>query len=175
MHIQSTFPAAVMAMRSTSRRYAALRARLPPSRQPERRKAETLGCSRGLFPGPSRCVVTGPVAVGRYSARDLWAVPGPGPGATQTTWCERRSRRCPLQAGQGDSDGPPCCRRHLSAAAAWQCGRRDAAVAATVSPGSAPPILRRGRTTHAGNDVCVGTVTVKTMDYSPSHWQLNSE
>jgi hypothetical protein len=67
-----------MAMRSTSRRYAALRARLPPSSQPERRKAETLGCSRGLFPGPSRCVVTGPVD--RYSARDLWAVPGPGPG-----------------------------------------------------------------------------------------------
>ena len=52
--------------------------RLHPSRQPERRKAETLGCSRGLFPGPSRCVVTGPVD--RYSARDLWAVPGPGPG-----------------------------------------------------------------------------------------------
>jgi hypothetical protein len=48
-------------------------------------------------------------------------------------------------------------------------------VAATVSPGSAPPILRRGRTTHAGNDVCVGTVTVKTMDYTPSHGQLDSE
>ena len=55
---------------------------------------------------------------------------------------------------------------HFSAAAAWHCGRRP--VAATVSPGSAPPILRRGRTTHAGNAVCVGTVTVKTMDYSPS-------
>ena len=111
---------------------------------------------------PKPWAVPRPVTVCRYRARDLWAVPGPGPGATQTTWCERRSRRCPLQAGQGDSDGPPCCRRrHLSAAAAWQCGRRDAAVAATVSPGSAPPILRRGRTTHAGNDVCVGTGTVK--------------
>jgi hypothetical protein len=76
-------------------------------------------------------------------------------------------------------------------------------VAATVSPGSTPPILRRGRTTHAGNAVCMGTVTVpappaepsgrwavvpigptvrpglgsdleKTMDYSPSLRQLGT-
>ncbi len=60
--------------------------------------------------------------------RDLWAIPGPGMGATQTTGCA--SERCcgpSLQAGQGDSDGPPCCRRHpvwsgmyLSAITLWQ-------------------------------------------------------
>ena len=91
--------------------------------------AVPVGCSRARhgvsLPGP--WTVTAPVTCG--------LVPGRG---RETTWCERRSRWCPLQAGQGDSDGPPGCRRHpvrsvdmhLSAAAAWQCARRDAPVAA---------------------------------------------
>jgi hypothetical protein len=121
-------------------------------------KTETLGCSRGLFPG--LWVVTWPV--GRYRARDPWAIPGPGPCATQTTGCASERRCGPsLQAGQGDSDGPPRagCRRHpvwngmyLRAAASWQCVLWDAPVAATVSPGSAPPILRR--TARTGSAVC---------------------
>jgi hypothetical protein len=41
---------------------------------------------------------------------------------------------------------------YLRAAASWQCVRWDAPVAATVSPGSAPPILRR--TARAGSAVC---------------------
>ena len=121
-------------------------------------KTETLGCSRGLFPG--LWVVTWPV--GRYRARDPWAIPGPGPCATQTTGCASERRCGPsLQAGQGDSDGPPRagCRRHpvwngmyLRAAASWQCVLWDAPVAATVSPGSAPPNLRW--TARTGSAVC---------------------
>ena len=67
LHIQSSVPAAAMAMRSTSRRYAALRARLPPSRQSERGKPKPWaipGCSRGLFPGP--WIVTWPVTCGLF-------------------------------------------------------------------------------------------------------------
>ena len=129
-------------------------------------KTETLGYSSGLFQGLWARVVTWPV--GRYGASDPWAIPGPGPCATQTTGCasERRCHGGPslrLQAGQGDLDGPPGCRRHpvwngmyLSAAASWQCALWDAPVAVTVSPGSAPrtppPILRR--TARAGCVVC---------------------
>jgi hypothetical protein len=119
-------------------------------------KTETLDCSSGLFPG--LLVVTGPV--GRYKARDPWAIPGPGPCATQTMGCASERRCGPsLQAGQDDSDGPPCCRRHpvwsgmyLSAAASWQYVQWDAPVTVTVLPGSAPPILRR--TARAGSAVC---------------------
>ncbi len=73
------------------------------------------------------------------------------PGRDSDDGCASERRCGPsLQAGQGDSDGPPCCRRHpawsgiyLSATASWQCARWDAPVAVTVSPGSSPPILRR--------------------------------
>ena len=88
-------------------------------------KAETLGYPR-LF----SWAVPGPVD--RYLARDSWAVPG-----------RARLRRPGVSVAvglfaPGDSDGPPPgCRRHpvlsvdmhLSAAAAWQCARRDAPVA----------------------------------------------
>jgi hypothetical protein len=147
LHIQSLFPAAAMAIMMHS-----------PATLTPTCKTETLGCSRGLFPG--LWVVTWPV--GRYRARDPWAIPGPGPCATQTTGCASERRCGPsLQAGQGDSDGPPRagCRRHpvwngmyLRAAASWQCVLWDAPVAATVSPGSAPPIL--SRTARAGSAAC---------------------
>jgi hypothetical protein len=133
LHIQSLFPAAAMAIMMHS-----------PATLTPTCKTETLGCSRGLFPG--LWVVTWPV--GRYRARDPWAIPGPGPCATQTTGCASERRCGPsLQARQGDSDGPPGCRRHpvwngmyLSSAASWQCAWWDAPVAAAVLPGSAPPI-----------------------------------
>ena len=114
LHIQSLFPAAAMAIMMRS-----------PATLTPTCKTETLGCSRGLFPG--LWVVTWPV--GRYRARDPWAIPGPGPCATQTTGCASERRCGPsLQAGQGDLDGPPGCRRrhpvwngmYLSAAASWQ-------------------------------------------------------
>jgi hypothetical protein len=50
---------------------------------------------------------------------------------------------------------------YLSAAASWQCARRDAPVAATVSPGSAPPILRR--TARGEHCVRADTVTVPAI------------
>ena len=100
LHIQSLFPAAAMAIMMHS-----------PATLTPTCKTETLGCSRGLFPG--LWFVTWPV--GRYRARDPWAIFGPGPCATQTTGCASERRCGPsLQAGQGDSDGPPRagCRRH---------------------------------------------------------------
>jgi hypothetical protein len=173
LHIQSLFPAAAMTiiMRSP--------APLTPTC-----KTDTLGCSRGLFSG--LWVVTGPVC--RYRTRDRWAIPGPGPGATQTTGCASERRCGPsLQAGQGDSDGPPGCRRHpvwngmyLSETASWQCARwvrvgRASGRDGLARFGAAHPALDRTR-----GERCVraGTVTVPTIMITPprrAKWRLGCQ